>query len=365
MARHAVRLLATMSACSAFAFALSSGADALEISTPHVNIPTPHINVPMPHINVAKPHINVPTVNLHHDWLSNRTNTFKSVNKLGGGTTPSIGSSASQGSLGIKVITNSVGGSVTKTSPQNDAAVQQQNAAAAAAAALAQQQHQEAAGVATGIAGASSGTGSPGGQNTPALTWDPHLGSPLNVDHPVASVNLKDALIPAYGTAAYYNYLTGGGENAAYAADMQALQAAVDLCEFDGGGPCTAARSALSDFNALMNYLLYLLGLTQDAADTGMNWTAQETALIEQAMTACLNSPSTCAATIANLNAELASLGVPTIFNTGAFGQFQVLSTLAQIESPSYIFWGGPIAAPNNTLSFAVVYWQQGASNEP
>ena len=359
MARRTVRLLATMGACSALALTLSSGAGALEISTPHVNIPTPHINVPTPHINVPKPHINVPTLNLRHDWLSNRANTFRNGNKLGGGTTvntPFVGSSDSQGSIGIKVITKPVGGSVTPTQ------VQQQNAAAAA---LAQQQHQEAAGVATGIAGASSGTGSPGGQNTPALTWDPHLGSPLNVDHPVASVNLKDALIPAYGTAAYYNYLTGGGENAVYAADMQALQAAVDLCEFDGGGPCTAARSALSDFNALMNYLLYLLGLTQDAADTGMNWTAQETALIEQAMTACLNSPSTCAATIANLNTELASLGVPTIFNTGAFGQFQVLSTLAQIESPSYIFWGGPIAAPNNTLSFAVVYWQQGASNEP
>ena len=345
MARHAVRLLATMSACSAFAFALSSGADALEISTPHVNIPTPHINVPMPHINVAKPHINVPTVNLHHDWLSNRTNTFKSVNKLGGGTTPSIGSSASQGSLGIKVITNSVGGSVTKTSPQNDAAVQQQNAAAAAAAALAQQQHQEAAGVAIGIAGATSGTGAPGGENTlPAITWDPHRSSPLNADQPVASVNLKD-LVPSYGTAAYYNYLTGGGENAAYAADMSSLQG-----------------SARSDFNAYMNYLLYLLGLTQDAAITGMSWTAQETALIEAAMTACVNSPSTCAATIANLDAELASLGVPAQFNT-AFGSFQVLSTPSQILSSS--LFNETIAAPDNTLSFAVVEWQQSDANFP
>jgi hypothetical protein len=319
MADHTVRLLAT---CSAFAFALSGSAGALEINTPHVNVPTPHINVPKP--NVPKPHINVPTVNLRP---SNNANTFTSVNKPGGGTT--------QASIGIKVITNTPGGSATPTQTQ------QQNAIAAAPA---QQQHQEAA-VAAGIAGSSSGTGSPGGENTlPAITWDPHRGSPLNVDQPVASVNLKD-LVPSYGTAAYYNYLTGGGENAAYAADMSGLQG-----------------SARSDFNAYMNYLLYLLGLTQEAADTGVSWTAQETGLVEAAMTACVNSPSTCAATIANLDAELASLGVPTVFNSD-YGSFQVLSTPSQVLSSS--FFQGTIAPPNNTLSFAVGYWQQVASTEP
>jgi hypothetical protein len=330
MAGHTVRLLAT---CSALAFALSSSAGALEINTPHVNVPAPHINVP-------KPHINVPTVKLQ---LSGHANTVTSVK------TPSIGSSNAQAPIGIKVITNTAGGSTTSTQAQK------QNAAAAApaqqqqqndvAAALAQQQHQEAAGVAIGIAGATSGTGAPGGENTlPAITWDPHRSSPLNADQPVASVNLND-LVPSYGTAAYYNYLTGGGENAAYAADMSSLQG-----------------SARSDFNAYMNYLLYLLGLTQDAAITGMSWTAQETALIEAAMTACVNSPSTCAATIANLDAELASLGVPAQFNT-AFGSFQVLSTPSQILSSS--LFNETIAAPDNTLSFAVVEWQQSDANFP
>ena len=129
MAGHTVRLLAT---CSALAFALSSSAGALEINTPHVNVPAPHINVP-------KPHINVPTVKLQ---LSGHANTVTSVK------TPSIGSSNAQAPIGIKVITNTAGGSATPTQ------VQQQNAVAAVPA---QQQPQEAA-VATGIAGAAAQT---------------------------------------------------------------------------------------------------------------------------------------------------------------------------------------------------------------
>jgi hypothetical protein len=134
MVRHTVRLLAT---CSAFAFALSSSAGALEINTPRVNVPAPHINVP-------KPHINVPTVNLR---LSNHVNTVTSVR------TPSVGSSNAQGStqgaLGFKVVTpNTAGGSGTPTQAQ------QQNAATAVPA---QQQPQEAA-VAIGIAGAAAQT---------------------------------------------------------------------------------------------------------------------------------------------------------------------------------------------------------------
>jgi hypothetical protein len=130
MVRHTVRLLAT---CSAFAFALSSSAGALEINTPRVNVPAPHINVP-------KPHINVPTVKLQ---LSNHVNTVTSVR------TPSVGSSNAQGALGFKVVTpNTAGGSGTSTQAQ------QQKAAAAAPA---QQQPQEAA-VATGIAGAAAQT---------------------------------------------------------------------------------------------------------------------------------------------------------------------------------------------------------------
>jgi hypothetical protein len=314
-----------------FRFRLRAGA--LEINTPRVNVPAPHINVP-------KPHINVPTVNLR---LSNHVNTVTSVR------TPSVGSSNAQGALGFKVVTpNTAGGSATPTQAQQQNAAaaplaqqQQQNAVAAT---LAQQQQQEAAGVAIGIAGATSGAGSPGGENISGITWDPHRSSPLNADQPVASVNLND-LVPTYGTAAYYNYLKGGGENAAYAADMSSLQG-----------------SARSDFNAYMNYLLYLLGLTQDTADTGMSWTAQETALIEAAMTACVNSPSTCAATVANLNAELASLGVPAQFNT-AFGSFFVLCTPSFILS--FSFFQGTIAPPDNTLSFAVVYWQQAAADLP
>ncbi len=129
MAGHTVRLLAT---CSAFAFALSSSAGALEINTPRVNVPAPHINVP-------KPHINVPTVKLQ---LSNHANAVTSVK------TPSVGSSNAQAPIGIKVITNTAGGSATPTQ------VQQQNAVAAVPA---QQQPQEAA-VATGIAGAAAQT---------------------------------------------------------------------------------------------------------------------------------------------------------------------------------------------------------------
>lgn len=165
------------------------------------------------------------------------------------------------------------------------------------------------------------------------------------------------------------------------AAQQQALEIARVCKEYPGAPECkkvpcqnaalypgcttyaNAAETAFQDFNAYMNYLLYLLGLTQDAAQTGMSWTAQETADIEAAITACLDSPSTCAATIANLNAELANLGVPTVFNSG-FGSFQVLSTPAQITTSSSGF-EATIAPPDNTLSFAVGYWQQEASNEP
>ena len=79
MPRRAVRLLATIGACSAFAFALPSGAGALDLE-----VNTPHINVLPPHVNVTKPHISVATVNLRHHRLSTGTHTLKNVNKLGG-----------------------------------------------------------------------------------------------------------------------------------------------------------------------------------------------------------------------------------------------------------------------------------------
>ena len=355
MGRHTVRLLATMGACSAFALMLSSGAGALEISTPHVNIPTPHINVPTPHINVPKPHINVPTLNLRHDWLSNRANTFRNGNKLGGGTTvntPFVGSSDSQGSIGIKVITKPVGGSVTPTQ------VQQQNAAAAA---LAQQQHQEAAGVATGIAGASSGTGSPGGQNTfLGITLDISRsygpGTGLNKDQPMSSGlnNLPLGL----KTAAFYNSVAGGSDDAAYAADVSALQAPVTTAK--GSAACTtnpngyqcleavsAAENVLNDFEAYVDYLLFLLAYAENPG-IGYSLTATETADIEAALQACLASPSTCAATIAQLNAELESLGVPSGYQT-SFGPTPVIESPAKIAAT----WFDSANSPNGNLSLS------------
>ncbi len=344
MPRHTVRLLATIGACSALALALSSSAGAVEVevNTPHINIPTPRINVPKPHVNVPTMN-NVPTVNLRHHRLSTGTNALTNGNKLGGGqgnatgtttantpNTPFVGPSDAGGSAKGKVLTETVGGSAIPTQ------VQQQNAAAAA------------------IGGASSGTGSPGGQNTsPANTWDASLATSHDGGINVGPVPLTKfnpgSLPPPYGSAAYYNWLTGGGENAAYTADRSALQG-----------------SALQDFESLLNYLLFLLGLTQDTASTGYSFTPYETALIEAAITQCLASPSTCAATVANLEAELQSLGVPASIPCTnpvyGYGSIKVYYTPSQITAANSYFsitaQGGFF---DNELSYGVLAWQSAA----
>jgi len=397
MARHSVKLLATIGACSALTLALSSGAGALEIKTPSIDVPKPHINVP-------KPHIDVPTVNLRHHRLSTHANTLPNVNKnkLGGGSqgstttttakTPFVGPSNGAGSTDAKGVTTTVntpfvgpsdtGGStegkvITETVGGSGApgGVQQQTAGAAAAAAAA-------------IGGAASGPGLPGGQptspvNTLPASVGPNRDSGINLGAvPPSQVTPLNpgSIAPPYGSAAYYNWLTGGGENAAYEADINALLAAAEQegldcaadphqsgCTPGAGTNANAADTALADFQAYISYLLYLLALTT-SANTGVNWTPQETADIEQAITACLNSPSTCAQTIANLNAELAGLGVPTVSTapngSGPNGSFQVLSTPSQIVSnagfvhPTFEY-GSP--GPNRTLSWEVWWWQQQA----
>ena len=340
MPRHTVRLLATIGACSAFALALSNGASALDLE-----VNTPHINVPPPRVNVPKPHINVPTVNLPHRRLSTGANTLKNVNKLGGsqgnGTTtaktPFVGPSDTGGSAEGKVITETVGGSGTP------AQIQQQNAAAVA------------------IGAASNGT-SPA--DTLPASVGPNRDSGVNLGlnaTQVVKIN-PGSIAPPYGTAAYYNYLTAGGKNVAYAADMSALEAAACPGDTNYGSlyNCvsqanpSAAVTALVDFQAEINYLLFLLGLTQATDYAGYSFTPQETALIEQAITQCLASPSTCAATIANLETELQSLGVPAsipINNPGTVGTIQVYYTPAQIVGSSLF----SIQAPATVASGAAL----------
>ncbi len=376
MPRHAVRLLATIGACSAFALALSSGAGAVEVevNTPHINIPTPRINVPKPHVNVPTMN-NVPTVNLRHHRLSKGANTLTNVNKLGGGqgsttttttgNTPFVGPSNAAGSTDAKGVTTTVntpfvaptngtgpaeGKVLTETVGGSGppSGVQQQNAAAAAAAA---------------ISGAASGTGSPGGPNTsPANTWDASLATShdggINVG-PVPLTKFNPGSLPtAQSTAAFYNSLAAGADNAAYQADVSSLQAPVTAAQDSAacatnpdGYQCLAAIDAavnpLNDFEAYVDYLLFLLAYAENP-QYGYSFTPMETADIETALQECLASPSTCAATITQLNAELAALGAPSGYQT-VDGPAQVIQSPAQIVA----FWYDRSTSPNGNTSLS------------
>jgi hypothetical protein len=332
MPRHAVKLLATLGACSALAITLSSGGNALEIETPHVTVPTPHITVP-------KPDINVPTVNTGRNWLSNHAKTHAKFGTGQGSTvpggksltttvnTPFVGPSNGTGSPEGKVI--------TETLPNGPASA-------------------DGKVITTTGGGASSGVGSPGGPNTSPVNTLP--ASILNNRDGLANLGpintgpVTDPFPPPYGTAAYFNWLTGGGpencgaagggEDAAFAADVQTFEQEMSEASRDPGhGSATDKKAA--DWASYMNYLIYLLGLTQDAHWTGVSFTPQETAEIEQAITACINSPSTCdAATITALNNELEAQGVAMVFGDTPSGYIvppgtPVFYSPAQIVSPT------------------------------
>jgi hypothetical protein len=131
---------------------------------------------------------------------------------------------------------------------------------------------------------------------------------------------------PDTSIAGIYQAILNGGDDAAFAAVIAGYEAALALasqCAIDPSLPgCASAESvdqakqnlqnALQDFYPDMVYLMWLLVFVGDDACTSCADPEAEMAAVEAAVEECLASPSTCDATIAQLNAVLEELGVPT-----------------------------------------------------
>ncbi len=190
--------------------------------------------------------------------------------------------------------------------------------------------------------------------------------------------------IPDTSVGAIYQAILAGGDDALFAAIMAAYEAAITAaeqaltiasqCVVDPSLPeCASAESvpqaqqnlsdaqnALAtqgkDFYSDMLYLLSLLAFVESPPTSGD--IEAEMGAVEAAIQECLASPSTCDATIAQLNAVLAELGVPaTIWVLGVFGPYtmQILETPAEAASQF-----GPLTASDEPLSHWLAVWVAG-----
>jgi hypothetical protein len=100
------------------------------------------------------------------------------------------------------------------------------------------------------------------------------------------------------------------------------------------------AQNALTDFKGDMFYLMFILAFVE-TANSGDS--EEEAALVEAAIADCLASPSTCDATITQLNVELADLGVPSTVSVDG-NPVDVLQTPAEAAN-------GAEGSENDTLS--------------
>jgi hypothetical protein len=150
-------------------------------------------------------------------------------------------------------------------------------------------------------------------------------------DPAIAKYRLRP--LPDTSVGAIYQAILAGGDNSLFAAVMAAYQAAITAaeqaltiaaqCAVNPSLPeCASAESvpqaqqnisdaqnAFIDIYSDMLQLLWVLAFVESAPTSGDS--DAEMAAIEAAIQECLASPSTCDATIAQLNAVLEELGVP------------------------------------------------------
>ncbi len=181
--------------------------------------------------------------------------------------------------------------------------------------------------------------------------------------------------IPDTSVGSIYAAIAEGGDDSAYAVVFQAYQAAITTaeqaltiasqCAVDPSLPqCASAESvpqaqqnlsdaqnALMDFYTDMQYLLSLLTFVELAPNYGDP--AAEMGAIEVAIQECLASPSTCDATIAQLNAVLAELGVPSTVSVSVNGESFTVGVLYTQPEIAYEFAGnGPLNPWQYPLSY-------------
>jgi hypothetical protein len=101
------------------------------------------------------------------------------------------------------------------------------------------------------------------------------------------------------------------------------------------------AQNAWANFKGDMEYLMFILAFVETAKPGDSE---AEAALVEAAIADCLASPSTCDATITQLNVELADLGVPSTVSVDG-NPVDVLQTPAEAHN-------GADVSDNDTLSY-------------
>ncbi len=177
--------------------------------------------------------------------------------------------------------------------------------------------------------------------------------------------------LPDTSVGAINKAIQDGGDDSLFAAVMAAYQAAITAaqqaldiaaqCKVNPSLPeCASAESvpqaqqdisdaqnALEDIYSDMMYLLWVFGYVESAPTSGDS--GAEMAAIEAAIADCLASPSTCDATIAQLNAVLAELGVPATVTVDGFSE-PVLLTPAEAA----LKFSTPLSYP---LSYCLEAW--------
>jgi hypothetical protein len=183
--------------------------------------------------------------------------------------------------------------------------------------------------------------------------------------------------LPDTSVGAIYQAILAGGDDSLFAAVIDAYQAAITAaeqaltiasqCAVDPSLPqCASAESVpqaqqnLSDaqnayetqgmdFYGDMIYLMWLLAFVDDKVCTCGDSEA-EMGAIEAAIQECLASPSTCDATIAQLNAVLAELGVPATLEV--WSEFTGWIAQGILYSPPEYSWadfaGNPPPSPSS-----------------
>jgi hypothetical protein len=321
----------------------------IRIPTPTVHIPTPTIHVPTPETTVRTPDVG--------DREGVYNNGDKKNSSKAGGTygTTSPGKSKTGGAAGGGPILSIVAPTSLDAGP---------NAAAR-----------------TG----NGTTPSPIGFGVTASAWPtlwqwPFFSDSLLVDANLSLFFPQVGPPPATDVGAVYQYIDDGGDNSSYATTVAADQAAVTSAQQaqtlaaecavnpsqTGCGSAesvqqadqnlSAAQNAYQTFTNSVGYLLWLLSLIESGLPLPAGFSDAATGAVEAALAACLASPSTCAATIANLETVLAELGVPS--QVMIAGQsITVLETPSEIDQSGWFDTPNASTGPSSPLSAILSGW--------